>query len=300
MRQTPRDRRRALCTPAVIGVLLVLGGCSGSGGDSLPSRTASAELPTVSISIDRTDPATSTTVEAPTTEPAPARSPILSQPDTAAETTPPAEDTSTASRTPPIASTEPATTQVTQTTQTRLSAQTKSSTSFLKTGWRPMDVALLTVGSRHPEQVARQDEGQDEYWASFWDDEQVFYGHVLGFKGLERAVVVLALNEAEPRERSRERLYVGLSRGRHCLVVVGDPGYVQMWVERARCDTSGSDDAAIRVRPLRIRRCHRGRPPARGDPVPDVRRTRDGSARVAGRRRSDAGSGGVLGIVLER
>ncbi len=56
-----------------------------------------------------------------------------------------------------------------------------------------MDVALLTVGSRHPEQVARQDEGQDEYWASFWDDEQVFYGHVLGFKGLERAVVVLAL-----------------------------------------------------------------------------------------------------------
>ena len=90
-----------------------------------------------------------------------------------------------------------------------------------------MDVALLTVGSRHPEQVARQDDGQDEYWASFWDDEQVFYGHVLGFKGLERAVVVLVLNEAAPRERSRERLYVGLSRGRHCLVVVGDPDYVR-------------------------------------------------------------------------
>ena len=57
---------------------------------------------------------------------------------------------------------------------------------LLDEGWRPQDVTLLTVGSRHPEQVARQDEGQDDYWASFWDDEQVFYGHVLGFKGLER------------------------------------------------------------------------------------------------------------------
>ena len=98
---------------------------------------------------------------------------------------------------------------------------------MLDEGWRPQDVALLTVGSRHPEQVARQEEGQDEYWGSFWDDDQVFYGHVLGFKGLERSVVVLALNEGESRERSRERLYVGLSRARDCLVVCGDPAYVE-------------------------------------------------------------------------
>ena len=31
-RQTPRDRWRAMCPPMVIGVLLVLGGCAGSGG----------------------------------------------------------------------------------------------------------------------------------------------------------------------------------------------------------------------------------------------------------------------------
>jgi hypothetical protein len=49
---------------------------------------------------------------------------------------------------------------------------------------------------------------------------------VLGFKGLERSAVVLALNEDEPAERSRERLYVGLSRPRDQLVVCGDPGYV--------------------------------------------------------------------------
>jgi len=46
---------------------------------------------------------------------------------------------------------------------------------------------------------------------------------VLGFKGLERRVVVLALNEREATERSRERLYVGLSRARDELVVVGEP-----------------------------------------------------------------------------
>ena len=93
------------------------------------------------------------------------------------------------------------------------------------THWRPQDVALLTTGSRHPEQAARQARGQDQYWDSFWDEDQAFYGHVLGFKGLERRVVVLALNETRA-ERSRERLYVGLSRARDQLVVCGDPDFI--------------------------------------------------------------------------
>ena len=93
--------------------------------------------------------------------------------------------------------------------------------------WRPEDVALLTTGSRHPEQKERQERGQHAYWESFWDEDQVFYGHVLGFKGLERRVVVLAVNEQERSERSRERLYVGLSRARDQLVVCGDPEYIR-------------------------------------------------------------------------
>jgi hypothetical protein len=92
--------------------------------------------------------------------------------------------------------------------------------------WRPEDVALLTTGSRHPEQKARQEQGQGSYWESFWDEDQVFYGHVLGFKGLERRVVVLAVNDTRP-ERARERLYVGLSRARDQLVVCGDPDYIR-------------------------------------------------------------------------
>ena len=97
---------------------------------------------------------------------------------------------------------------------------------LLDEGWRPQDVALLTTGSRHPEQIARQAEGVEKYWDTFWDNDQVFYGHVLGFKGLERRAVVLVVNDKGAFERSRERLYVGLSRARDQLVVCGDPEFI--------------------------------------------------------------------------
>ena len=98
---------------------------------------------------------------------------------------------------------------------------------LLGEGWRPEDVALLTTGSRHPEQVERQAAGNAAYWDSFWDADQVFYGHVLGFKGLERRAVVLVINEKSAFERSRERLYVGLSRARDQLVVCGDLDFIR-------------------------------------------------------------------------
>ena len=98
---------------------------------------------------------------------------------------------------------------------------------LLEEGWRPEDVALLTTGSRHPEQKERQAAGNAAYWDSFWDADQVFYGHVLGFKGLERRAVVLVVNEESAFERSRERLYVGLSRARDQLVVCGDPNFIR-------------------------------------------------------------------------
>jgi RecA/RadA recombinase len=98
---------------------------------------------------------------------------------------------------------------------------------LLEEGWRPEDVALLTTGTRHPEQKERQAAGSVSYWDSFWDAEQVFYGHVLGFKGLERRAVVLVVNEESAFERSRERLYVGLSRARDQLVVCGNPDFIR-------------------------------------------------------------------------
>ncbi|OFJ55553.1 ATP-binding domain-containing protein [Mycolicibacterium grossiae] len=99
--------------------------------------------------------------------------------------------------------------------------------SLLDQGWRREDVALLTTGSRHPEQTERQRDGHKAYWDTFWDAEQVFYGHVLGFKGLERRAVVLVVNDAAKFERARERLYVGLSRARDQLVVCGDPDFIR-------------------------------------------------------------------------
>lgn len=99
---------------------------------------------------------------------------------------------------------------------------------LIDAGWPPGHICLLTTGHRHPLQQERTEfHGQDGYWATFWDEDDVFYGHVLGCKGLERRAVVLCVNEHEIRDRSRERLYVGMSRATDELVVVGDPDHLR-------------------------------------------------------------------------
>lgn len=100
---------------------------------------------------------------------------------------------------------------------------------LLDQGWEPGDVALLTVGRRHPMQVEQQEAlGFRGYWDTYWKGDDLFYGHVLGFKGMERRVVVLCLNtNATHPDRGAERLYVGLSRATDLLVVVGDPDVVE-------------------------------------------------------------------------
>jgi len=96
---------------------------------------------------------------------------------------------------------------------------------LLDEGWEPGQVALLTTGSRHPMQHEGIDfHGYAGYWDEFFAGEDVFYGHVLGFKGLERTVVVLAVNgfrEGEDEDYARRLLYTGISRARMLLVVVG-------------------------------------------------------------------------------
>ncbi len=95
--------------------------------------------------------------------------------------------------------------------------------SLLGEGWQPGQIALLVTGKRHPLQVETLDyHGWDGYWDEFFASQEVFYGHVLGFKGLERPVVVLAVNGLRDESHGREYLYVGLSRARARLVVCGD------------------------------------------------------------------------------
>jgi hypothetical protein len=90
-------------------------------------------------------------------------------------------------------------------------------------GWANNQIALLTTKDRHPIHLDfYQRDATEEYWREFHANEAEFYGHVLGFKGLERSVVVLCVNGFKDMERAAEQLYVGLSRARSLLVVVGD------------------------------------------------------------------------------
>ena len=99
---------------------------------------------------------------------------------------------------------------------------------LLEAGWQPGNIALLTTGHRHNlQEEATGLHGHQGYWRSYFEGEDVFYGHVLGCKGLERPAVVLCINEAGERERARERLYVGMSRATDLLVVVGDPEVIR-------------------------------------------------------------------------
>ena len=113
------------------------------------------------------------------------------------------------------------------TTENAISTADDVVVTLMDAGWPPDAIALLTTGSRHPVQVDRVlSEGTSGYWESFWDDADAFYGSVLGFKGLERPAVVLAVNGFRDPSRAREMLYVGMSRARDLLVVCGDPALV--------------------------------------------------------------------------
>lgn len=98
---------------------------------------------------------------------------------------------------------------------------------LMDAGWRPGDIALLTTGSRHPVQrEIVEEEGYQAYWDQFFSAEAVFYGHVLGFKGLERPAVVLCLNGFRDESRAADMIYVGMSRATTKLVIVGETGRI--------------------------------------------------------------------------
>lgn len=87
-------------------------------------------------------------------------------------------------------------------------------------GWLPEQVALLTTAHRHPVHLER---GSDKsaYWDDLWSTDDVFYSTVAGFKGLERPVVVLAVDGFHAGINPRSVMYAGMSRARELLIVVG-------------------------------------------------------------------------------
>jgi hypothetical protein len=87
--------------------------------------------------------------------------------------------------------------------------------------WHPGEIALLTTKNRHPVHAEIANKDRDKYWQDFWTHESVFYGTVGGFKGLERPVVILAIDGFHNAEEFNDFMYVGLTRARDKLVVVG-------------------------------------------------------------------------------
>lgn len=95
-------------------------------------------------------------------------------------------------------------------------------------GWKPGEIALLTTRNRHPVHAEMADKDRDAYYQSLWDSEDVFYGTVGGFKGLERPVVILAIDGFHNAEDLNDFLYVGMTRGRDKLVVIGSKEMLEL------------------------------------------------------------------------
>ncbi len=87
--------------------------------------------------------------------------------------------------------------------------------------WRPGEIALLTTRHQHPVQRELTEADRMQYWQSLWTGEDVFYCTVGGFKGLERPVVVLAIDGFHEDSSENDFLYTGITRARDRLVIVG-------------------------------------------------------------------------------
>lgn len=87
-------------------------------------------------------------------------------------------------------------------------------------GWKPQDIVVMTTKKRHARHLAQVND-PTKYWDEFLAQTDVFYTHVLSFKGLERPVVVIAVNGIPKGSDARQRLYVAMSRARDDLVLVG-------------------------------------------------------------------------------
>lgn len=127
-------------------------------------------------------------------------------------------------------------------TEDVVDAATDAAVSLLDGGWDAHHVALLTTKHRHPVQVEQQSAGQDEYWANFWTGDDMFYGTVTGFKGLERPAVVLAVDGFHDGIDPDEVLYCGMSRARDLLIVVAPPEVIgRLQSEGAPRSTPGDE-----------------------------------------------------------
>jgi hypothetical protein len=93
---------------------------------------------------------------------------------------------------------------------------------LLELGWNPGEIVLLTTGSRHSIQ---REEGSGAlsrpYWKKFFDADETYHCTTTGFKGLERRVVVLAINGWKDPAKKKDILYTAITRARDQLIICG-------------------------------------------------------------------------------
>ena len=87
-------------------------------------------------------------------------------------------------------------------------------------GWNPGDIVVITTRQRHSKQEAQLGD-LDRYWDEFFTGNEVMYTNVNTFKGLERPVVIVAVNGFPTGTDAIQKLYVAMSRARDDLILVG-------------------------------------------------------------------------------
>lgn len=103
---------------------------------------------------------------------------------------------------------------------------------LLEEGIAPGDIAVLTCRS-----LARSEIGNDDHIggvpasSDLDDGKRVLRATVQSFKGLDSPVVILTELESQHRRGYEETLYVGLSRARQLLIVIGQEETLQ-WVRQ--------------------------------------------------------------------
>lgn len=89
-------------------------------------------------------------------------------------------------------------------------------------GWNPGDICVLTTGSRH---TVQREEGSGAmsrvYWKKFFEEDVTYHCTTTGFKGLERRVVVLAVNGWKDATKKKDILYTSITRARDMLIICG-------------------------------------------------------------------------------
>ena len=88
-------------------------------------------------------------------------------------------------------------------------------------GWLPGNLAVITTRKLHSKHRAAKEKDELAYWTSYLDASEVFYSHVSSFKGLEREMVIVAVNGIPSDADGLQQLYVAMSRAKDDLVLIG-------------------------------------------------------------------------------